>query len=197
MHILVATDGTLDPERAATAVARWYEEGDEVSVFTAINVPSDFLEHIDDPGVKQAVQVALEAGQGIGDRAAEALAPPHDGHVSPPVDSPVVRGLTAEARRRTQPVVAALKERGIAADHTWTTTDNRTAKSIVTAIHRHDSGLVVIGSHGHGRFEGLLGSTGTKLVRSPASGLVIRDRGADEGPAVGRGWTSRWSSRPE
>ncbi len=180
MHILVATDGTLDAERAADAVERWHRDGDEVSVFTAINVPTDFLDHIGDPGIKQAVTVALEAGQGIGDRAAEQLAPPHDTHATPPVDSPIIRGLTTEANNRTRPIVEALKARGIAAKTTWTTTDNRTAKSIVTAVRRHDAGLVVIGSHGGGRFEGLLGSTGTKLVRrSPASVLVIRDRGAD------------------
>ena len=180
MHILVATDGTLNAERAAEAVERWHRDGDRVSVFTAINVPTDFLEHIGDPGIKKAVKVALEAGQGIGDRAAQQLAKPQDGHATPPVDSPVIRGLTTEARNRTKPVIEALKARGIDAKPAWTTTDNRTSKSIITAIRRHDAGLVVIGSHGRGRFDGLLGSTGTKLVRrSPASVLIIRDRGAD------------------
>ena len=180
MHILVATDGTLDAEKVADAVERWHRAGDEVSVFTAINVPSDFLEPIGDPGIKMAMRVAMEAGQGMGDRAAEQLAPRHDGHATPPVDSPVIRGLTTEANNRTTPIVTELKKRGITATSTWTTTDNRTSKSIITAIRRHDSGLVIIGSHGGGRFEGLLGSTGTKLVRrSPASVLVIRTRGAD------------------
>ena len=40
MHILVATDGTLDPDAAAEAVARWHTEGDTVTVFTAMNIPS-------------------------------------------------------------------------------------------------------------------------------------------------------------
>ena len=36
---------------------------------------------------------------------------------------------------------------------------------------------IVIGSHGHGRFEGMLGSTGTKLVRlASASVLVLRNQ---------------------
>lgn len=37
MHILVATDGTLDAEKATDAIERWYREGDEVTVFTAMN----------------------------------------------------------------------------------------------------------------------------------------------------------------
>ncbi len=182
MHILVATDGALDPELAADAVARWFEPGDAVSVFTTMNVPSDFLEHIGDPGIKQAATIALEAGQGIGDRAAEQLTGPPADHATAPVDdSPVIRALRTEAAKRMDPIVAALKGRGIKADSTWTTTDNRTAKSIAQAMRRHDTGLVIIGSHGGGRFEGLLGSTGTKLVRrAPASVLVIRTSGPTE-----------------
>ncbi len=181
MHILVATDGTLDPEKAADVVERWYRDGDQVTVFTAMNVPADFLDHIGDPGIKRAMQVALEAGQGIGDRAAEQMAVRPSAHAEAPrEDSPLVRALETSAASRTEPIAKAVRSRGIDVDTTWTTTDNRTAKSIVQAVVRHDSGLVIIGSHGRGRFEGLLGSTGTKLVRrSPASVLVIRDSGAD------------------
>jgi nucleotide-binding universal stress UspA family protein len=178
MHILVATDGTLDPQRAADAVARWHTEGDEVAVFTTMNVPTDFLDHLGDPGIKKAAHVALEAGQGIGDRAAEQLeVPPSSpaGTPTSPTAAPVVRALAAGAAKRTAPIVTALAERGISAASTWSTTDNKTAKTIITTIRRHDSELVVIGSTGQGRFEGLLGSTGTKLVRhAPASVLVIR-----------------------
>ena len=134
--------------------------------------------HLGDPGIKQAVQVALESGQGIGDRAAEQLevpAPHSAAEPTSPTASPVVRALAASAKKRTAPIVAALAERGISADASWATTDNKTARTIITMIRRHDSGLVIIGSTGQGRFEGLLGSTGTKLVRhSPASVLVIR-----------------------
>ncbi len=179
MHILVATDGTLDPERAADAVARWHSEGDEVCVFTTMNVPTDFLNHLGDPGIKQAAHVALEAGQGIGDRAAEQLktpVPSPAGKPTSPTAAPVVRALAAGAEQRTAPIVAALQARGISATPKWNTTDNKTARTVLTAVRQHESQLLVIGSHGHGRFEGLLGSTGTKLVRqSPASVLMIRE----------------------
>ena len=178
MHILVATDGTLDPAKAADAVARWHQDGDEVTVFTAMNVPTDFIDHLGVPGIKEAAHVALEAGQGIGDRAAEQLKVPERHSASSPTSptaAPVVRALASNANERTAPVVAALKERGVAATAAWSTTDNKTAKEVITQVRRHDTKLVVIGSTGQGRFEGLLGSTGTKLVRhSPASVLVIR-----------------------
>ncbi len=174
MHILVATDGTLDADTAADAVARWHSEGDEVTVFTTVNIPTDFLDHLGDPGIKEAAHIALEAGQGIGDRAAEQLVKPPVGHATPKVDSPVIRSLMVSAEQRTESVVKALADRNIAATSKWTTTNNRTARSILTALSLYDSELLIIGSSGQGRFEGL-GSTGTKLVRqSPVSVLVLR-----------------------
>ncbi|NIR59273.1 MAG: hypothetical protein GWO02_06995, partial [Gammaproteobacteria bacterium] len=70
MHVLVATDGTLDPERAADAVTRWYNDGDAVTVFTVMNIPTDFLRRLGKSGVEEAASIALEAGQGFtsGDR---------------------------------------------------------------------------------------------------------------------------------
>ena len=177
MHILVATDGALDPQRAADAVARWHSDGDEVTVFTVMNVPTDFLLGLGDGGIKEAAAIAHEAGQGFtaGDRAAEQLAPLHSVKAAPSSESPVMRALAVNAGARTAPVVEALGDQGISAKATWQTTENRTARTIIQAVRRYDSELVVIGSHGHGRFEGLLGSTSTKIVRlAPASVLVIR-----------------------
>ncbi len=176
MNILLATDGTLDVDKAADAIARWYQDGDAVTVFTALNVPTDFLRNLGDSGVKEASTIALEAGQGFtaGDRAAEQLARPHP-LKDPPVDSPLMKAFHASAVDRTEPMVAALKERGIKAEATWTTTDNKTAKTILAFVEAWQAELVVMGSHGSGRFEGLLGSTGTKIARRcPVSLLMIR-----------------------
>jgi nucleotide-binding universal stress UspA family protein len=175
MHILVATDGALSAELAADCVARFYSEGDTVEVFTAVNVPTEFLRGLGDSGIESASQIALEAAQGLGDRAAEQLAKP-SGHQELHGDSPVLKALANTARGRTQPVVTALADRGVPAQGSWATSENRTARTVLAKVKSHDAGLLVIGSHGHGRFEGLLGSTGTKLVRlSPAPVLVIKD----------------------
>jgi nucleotide-binding universal stress UspA family protein len=182
MHILVATDGTLDPEAAADAVARWHAEGDAVTIFTAMNIPTDFLRRLGESGVQEASTIALEAGQGFtaGDRAAERLAKPA-AYAPPAGDSPVMHALAKTATSRTEPIAAALEARGIKAKKTWITTENKTAKSVLMAVRQHDAELLIIGSHGHGRFDGLLGSTGTKLVRqSPVSVLILRNGAAHE-----------------
>lgn len=178
MHILVPTDGTLSADEVSAAVARWHREGDKVTVLTVLNIPTDFLRRLGESGVKEAAKIAHEAGQGFtsGDRAAEQLSRPHQVSSRPPTDSPVLSTLASSAESRTGPIVAALKTAGIDADATWATTDNKVARTVLRAVKKYGSELVIIGSHGRGRFEGKLGSTGTKLVRlCPAPVLVIRD----------------------
>jgi len=180
MNILVATDGTLDPASVADAVGRFYDDGDSVVVMTAMNVPLEFLRGLGDEGVKEAANIALEAGQtlGAGDRAAEQLAPRLPARERPPTDSLVSTALSTTASTRTKPIVEALLELGIAAKDTWRTTENRTARQIIATMKELETDLLVIGSHGYGRFEGLLGSTGTKLVRhAPAAVLILRNPG--------------------
>lgn len=177
MNILVATDGTLSAKSAAEAVGRLYREGDVVVVFTAVNLPTDVLRELGDSGVKAASQIALEAGQTLqaGDRAAERLIKSISTKTRPPVDSPILAGLAETANSRMRPVVKALEGAGVEVGSFWRTTNNRTAKTVLTAMKDCDTDLLVIGSHGRGKYEGQLGSTGTKLVRSAnASVLVIR-----------------------
>ncbi len=179
MNILVATDGTLDSKLAAKAVGRHYERGDRVFVFTAVNLPTDVLKKIGDTGVKAASQIALEAGQtlGAGDRAAERLMKLP--HTSPPPksDSPILHALATTANARMEPMIDALEKAGVEVGSFWRTTNNRTAQTILSAMRECETDLLVIGSHGLGKYEGMLGSTGTKLVRqSPASVLILRSK---------------------
>lgn len=183
MNILVATDGTLSTKSAVEAVGRLYREGDVVFVFTAVNLPTDVLRDLGDSGVKAASQIALEAGQtlGAGDRAAERLIKSISTKTRPPVDSPILAGLAETANSRMRPVVKALQEAGVEVGSFWRTTDNRTAKTVLSAMKECDTDLLVIGSHGRGKYEGQLGSTGTKLVRSAnASVLIIRKPQEDD-----------------
>lgn len=178
MNILVATDGSLDSERTADAVERWYEEGDTVVIFTALNVPTEFLRGLEKSGVTAAAEIAHEAGQtlGSGDRAAERLAGSLPPKPKTTDGSPVLRAMATSASARTKPIMDALKGRGIAATATWRTTESKTANTVLNKVKDANTDLLIIGSHGRGQYEGLLGSTGTKLVRlAPASVLVIRN----------------------
>lgn len=178
MHILIATDGTLNPTKTADAVARWYEDGDEVTVFNAVSIPTDFLRGLSDSGVEAASAIAHEAGSGTsaGDRAAQQLAPEYHKRAShAPAESPVAAAMASEAQRIAKPIVDALAERNVPAKAAWRSTEHSITKAIVQEIAIRDAELLVIGSHGRGRFEGLLGSTGTKLVRqTPIDLLLIR-----------------------
>jgi nucleotide-binding universal stress UspA family protein len=177
LNILVATDGTLDPERAADAVARSHVDGDQVTVFTAMSVPTEFLRGLGNSGVAEASQIAREAGQTLfaGDRAAERLAGSMTQKTAAKSDSPFLHAMATAAGERTKPIVDALKERGIQVKATWQGTEAKTANTILAKLKEIDADLLIIGSHGRGQFEGRLGSTGTKLVRlSPASVFVIR-----------------------
>lgn len=188
MNILVATDGVLDPKSAAEAVARWYVEGDEVGVFTTMNVPTDFLRGLGDSGVKEAALIAQEAGAtlGAGDRAAERLIASVKKPATAKQDSPVLHAMATSAAKRTKPIVDALKEKGIQAKSSWRTTESKTANTILAKVKDFEADLLIIGSHGMGQYEGLLGSTGTKLVRlAPSSVLVIRHPSSRPGQSLG------------
>jgi len=178
VNTLVATDGVLDPDFVVEALSRFCRDDDKVMVFTAINVPSDFLRGLGAAGIQGAATIAHEAGAtlGAGDRSAERLMPVSSTTVPRDSESPMVSALAATAHSRTRPIMEALKEKGIKAKALWQVTDNRTAKTILTAAKVHDADLIVIGSHGAGKYEGLLGSTGTKLVRrAKANVLVLRN----------------------
>lgn len=178
MNILVATDGTLNSQRAADAVQRWYADGDTVTVFTALSVPTDFLRGLEKSGITAAAQIAHEAGQtlGAGDRAAERLVGKMASQPKASEGSPVLRAMASTAASYTKPLVDALKQRGIEAKASWRTSESRTAKTILSKVKDSDTDLLIIGSHGRGQFEGKLGGTGSKLVRNvDASVLVIRN----------------------
>ncbi len=49
------------------------------------------------------------------------------------------------------------------------------AGTILELVAEIDADVLVIGTHGRGRFEGLLGSTGTKLARlAPCAVMLVR-----------------------
>lgn len=176
MHILVATDGHLDPEKATDFVARLHEPDDTVTVLTALDHPREFLRDFAElTGVEEVAKIAHEARAGMmggGSMAAERMAPrvASGTHVQQ-----LNVYFTTTAQRRVKDLLARLESRGITATAMWSPTENQTAKTIMTVAAREGADVLVVGSHGAGRFEGALGSTVTKLVRrAPMPVLVIR-----------------------
>lgn len=179
--MLIATDGLLPVEHTVERVQRLHEDGDAVVVMTAVNLPRRLLDRLkvvaasDGADIDEIVEAAGPGllGMAGADRVAERLA-------SSTVQAPVIedfveRYLTEMAESTTQPMIDGLAAADIEADALARETENETAATIITACRDKRIDLLVIGSTGRGRFEGLLGSTGTKLVRhAPCDVLLIR-----------------------
>lgn len=171
MHILIATDGHLDSKKAAEMVARMHRPDDIVTVLTAVEHPRQFLRsYAEVAGVDEIATIAHEAGPGVlgiasGAKAAERLAPLLHHEESRKYPAELERYFTATARRRVDDLIDLLKAHGIIAEAAWTPTDNQTADSILDAATQADADVLVVGSYGKRRFEGVLGSTVNKLLR--------------------------------
>lgn len=170
MHVMVATDGSLDPEAAAAVAAPLVSGGGTVTVFTAVEVPRGFLSDIRaslDQDKSQLQDVMVEYG---GDKSGQPSGPSH--WVGD--DALLARYVDEAVGRRTGDVVDQLRAAGVEPEVVGVEGENA-ARSILEAITEHSVDVVCIGTHGLGRFEGLLGSTSTKLARrAECSVLLVR-----------------------
>ena len=160
MHVLVATDGHLDPATTAAFCSRLAGADGKVTVLTVVEVP-------------RALLADLRAAFGESD--SDVLILDHETVETQPSDSPrasrwpgddaiINRYLDDQREQRTAAIVAALKDAGVDANIELRESE-QAARAILEAISDFDADVVCIGSHGRGRFEGLLGSTGTKIAR--------------------------------
>ncbi len=177
MHILVATDGTIDTSRTATMVERIHQEGDVVTLVTVIQFPREFLNSlVKSTGVTEVANFAREAGAGVlgiagGAKAAEKHLPKllADSQANHPLNT----YFSDTAHQRTDGLRQRLSELGVQPIVAWVSTDNQTARTILGVARNNNADLLVIGSHGRGRFEGPLGSTVTKIVRRATMDVII------------------------
>jgi nucleotide-binding universal stress UspA family protein len=78
-------------------------------------------------------------------------------------DAIIERYLQDKREERCKPVITALREAGIEA--TSKVVEGPSARGILDEARAQSVDVIVVGSHGSGLFEGLLGSTGTKVTR--------------------------------
>ena len=170
MHVLVATDGAIESTAAAEFAARLAGTDGRVTVLTVVEIPRTLLNDM-----RAAWGVASE-GNVVADYTF--VETPALGQKIPlgwPGDDALIeRYLNDKLKQNTRPVVAELQARGLVADTLVVESENAAA-TIIEQIETLGADVVVIGSHGQGVFEGLLGSTGTKIVRrSPRPVVLIR-----------------------
>jgi nucleotide-binding universal stress UspA family protein len=170
MKVLVATDGTLDAERAADYIAPL--AGDEpVTVLTVVDVNRNMLRDL-----RALYGERILTGK---DQDAEYIAVQKTGStgVSPdwPGDDRMLgQYLDQQSERRTGSLAKALEARGLGVNIVVREGEDP-ANGIVAELEERGCDVAVVGSKGKGMFDGLLGSTGTKMARrSPCPVLIIR-----------------------
>jgi nucleotide-binding universal stress UspA family protein len=169
MHVLVATDGTLDPEettRFATALAG--SDG-SITVLTVVEINRNLLRDLRELFGERTMDASHQDAEYVGVQRFDSPV----GADWPGDDEMLQRYLDDQKEMRTGPLATALTEAG--ATVTVEVREGEAAPEIVDAATGHDADVICIGSHGRGLFDGFLGSTSTKLARrSPVPVLIIR-----------------------
>lgn len=175
MHVLVATDGNLDPSIVADFATPLATDGGRVTVLTVIEIPRRLLSDLKAVmGQPNAIDRESEDAEYVEVLPEVAVSPTPPGW--PGDDAVISRYLEDKCVEYTKPVADEIRARSVNAEGIVIESEN-TAQAIMDYAAEHAADLIVIGSHGLGAFEGLLGSVGTKIVRrSRVPVLLIRVR---------------------
>ncbi|MFZ0494067.1 MAG: universal stress protein [Acidimicrobiia bacterium] len=170
MHIMVTTDGGLDPTMTSETVERFAQPGDRITVLTVIEIPRALLSDL------RAFYERRDVIQGT-DTDNEYVSSTHMTTVSPswPGDDALLDAFIQQQKEnRTRPLVDALTTKGLAVEAVALEGTDPT-RPILQAVEELAVDLLCVGSRGRGMFEGLLGSTSTRLARrAPCPVLLLR-----------------------
>lgn len=169
MHIVVATDGSLDPVETVGFISP-HAEGSAVTVLTVVEIPRRLLADLRKVYGEQSGPIVDSDAEYVG------ISPkqPSVDFDFPGDDRMIDLYLSGQKEERTGTMVAALRDAGIAVDVEILEGENG-AKLVLDYLRAKKADLVVLGTKGRGLFEGMIGSTGTKVARhAPCSVLLIR-----------------------
>ena len=170
MHVLVATDGSIDPQKAADYAASLAGPDGSTTVATIVRVPRTMLADLrKDYGEMSGVAVDSD-GEYVGAPKVDTGTPR-----SWPGDDAVIDQYLGDKRiERCRPIVAIIRDAGGTAESIVREGDD-VAADIIALAKEVGAATIVIGSHGHHSFQGLLGSTVSKIVRrAECPVLVVR-----------------------
>ncbi len=168
MHVMVATDGSLDANKTAGIVAKLASDRGQVTLFTAVEVPRGMLDDMRAAASNTADEKSRELGVQYRKEQAD------DGPTSAWVgdDAVVGRYVNSKVKSATSDLSAALTAAGVAHDVVGEEGENA-ARSVLEAAKTRNVDVLCIGTHGLGRFEGLLGSLSTKVARMATCSVVL------------------------
>lgn len=170
MHVMVATDGNLDIQKVSAIAAALTRDSGHVTVFSVVEVPRQMLHEM-----RQAAVDATGAAAGELEpeyRRTQATDDPvtrWDGD-----DAVISRYVNRVVATRTADLSAELEAAGVEYTVVGVEGENA-ARSVLEAVANYQPDLLCLGTHGMGRFEGMLGSLSTKIARlAPCSVLLVR-----------------------
>lgn len=170
MHVLVATDGTIDIDAAAKFAVTLSGPDGRTTVSTIVRVPRKLVQELRDQwGDPATIHVNMD-GEYVGAPNVEAAI-----ERSYPGDDALVDQYLGDKRIAIcRPLVEAIRASGGTAESSVSEGDD-VEDQIIAMAHDIEADLIIVGSHGHNAFQGLLGSTVARLVRrSPLPVLIIR-----------------------
>ncbi len=168
MHVMVATDGALDATRAASLAARLAADGGQVTVYTAVDVPRKLLDDIraateaPDTAKLQEVTTEYRSSQAESDAPTSWIGD----------DAIIERYVRSRVASATDELAAALTAAGVEHEVAGEEVENA-AQAIIDVAVQRDVDVICIGTRGLGRFEGLLGSTSTKVARRAHCAVLL------------------------
>ncbi len=170
MHVMVATDGSIDAKKTAAIVSRLASGDGKVTVFTVVEVPREMLNEMRAAAGSPADDKARELGAEFRSSPADDAAPSRWAGD----DAILSQYVRSKVSKRTDGLVAELKAAGIECTVVGEEGENA-SRSVLEAVTAHEVDAVCIGTHGLGRFEGLLGSLSTKVARlAPCPVILVR-----------------------
>ncbi len=168
MHILVATDGSGDVAQTAKFAHALAGSDGETTVATIVVIPRQLVSGLREQWGEQE-QVSVDSdGEYVG-------VPDAAGSIERgfPGDDALVDQYIANKRDEAcLPVTDAVRSLGGTAEPTAVEGTDVTA-AIMELAAEINADAIVISSHGRGAFQGLLGSTGAKLVRRAKRPVLV------------------------
>ncbi len=167
---MVATDGSIDAKKTTALVSRLAADGGRVTVFTVVEVPREMINEMrsaaGNPADEKARELSVEYRN----------TPANDPEVTKWVgdDTVLNQYVGRKVSDRTALLGAELEAAGVETEVIGEEGENA-ARAVLEAAKRLDADVLCIGTHGLGRFEGLLGSLSTKVARlAPCPVLLVR-----------------------
>lgn len=170
MHVLVATDGSIDVDKAASFASSLAGPDGHTTVATIVRVPQSLVTDLREKFGESATPSVDADAEYVDTPLASGSGPR-----SWPGDDAVIDQYLGNKRvELCKPIVDAIRAGGGTAKSVVREGDEPSA-DIIALAGEIGAEAIVVGSHGHGGYKGLLGSTGSKLVRrSPCPVLVVR-----------------------